>query len=278
MDKPALIGIARRRWYLLVLGVLASAVLGFGASVSSPPTYTARALVMLLPSQTTVGDDGNPFLELSGLELPARVVVASLSSTSVRDKFGDQFPDVGYAVTIEESTRGPIVAIDVSGSSDDTTLAALPPLIQEAITTLERLQNEVGTPPEATVRAMVLTQDETATADRGGTVRLVIAAVALGLVATVLLASAIDGRSRQRRVRAIAAESGAVAPEDPPQDDPTGLPDRAGGVQPEDAEPNGSDPVDPEPQPASRPVAGSPAQRGRTGRPRSGKARSRKPH
>ncbi|PKH37457.1 Chain length determinant protein [Nocardioides alpinus] len=219
MDKPALLGIVRRRWYILVLGLVGSIALGYAASLASPPQYTARALVMLLPSKATVGDDGNPFLELSGLDLPARVVVSSLSSSSVAEQVAEEFPEITYAVTIEESTRGPVIAIDVTGTSEATTLEALPSLILKATATLDRLQSEVDAPPASSVRSMLLTVDRSATEERGGTVRLMIAGVVLGLVATVLSASALDGRIRQRNARRAAqtaAQTAAACPPDPP--------------------------------------------------------------
>ncbi|MET0887412.1 MAG: hypothetical protein ABWX92_13280 [Mycetocola sp.] len=201
MDKPALIGVARRRWYILAVGLIVSLGLAYGGTLASPPHFSARALVMLLPSQATVGPNGNPFLDLSGLDLPARVVVSSLTSTSTRDAVGEEYPDIDYAVSIEESTRGPVIALDVTGPTEVATLEALPYLMQQSRATLEGLQAEVEAPPNATIRSMVLAQDRSATEERGGTLRLAIAGFVAGLVATLFAASAIDGRSRQRRAR-----------------------------------------------------------------------------
>ncbi len=130
----------------------------------------------------------------------------------------EQFPDITYQVTIEESTRGPVIAVDVEGPSEEATLEALPSLVQQTLSTLDRLQDEVNAPSSSSVRALLLTTDESATEERGGTVRLAIAAVALGLIMTVLCASAIDGRSRQRRARKAAlqpTEATAPPPEPP---------------------------------------------------------------
>jgi hypothetical protein len=217
MDKPALLGVARRRWYILVLGFLASLCLGYGATLANPPHYTARALVMLLPPVTTVEEVGNPFLVLGNLDLPARVVVATVSSASVREDVVERHPEIDYAVTMEESTRGPVIAIDVTGTSEGQALEALPTIVQQTISTLQRLQNEVDAAPDASVRAMLLTQDDSATVERGGTVRIGIAVVALGFVGTVLGASAVDGRIRARRSRSTAHDEGT----EPPPLDPT---------------------------------------------------------
>lgn len=260
MDKPALLGVARRRWYLLLLGLIASMALGYGAMAISPPQHTARALVMLLPPTATVEESGNPFLSLSNLDLPARVVVASVSSTSVRDEVSKQHPDIDYTIAMEESTRGPVIAVDVAGPSEQETLETLPTLIDQTLATLERLQNEVDAPTNDSVRAMLLTQDSSTTVDNGGTVRVGIAGVMLGLVVTVIAASAIDGRALARRSRRspdprgepewpgstttpLAATDAVVEPE--------------AGHAPAPAAPD-EGPEDPEPQPTTAPVhAGS---------------------
>ena len=44
---------------------------------------------------------------------------------------GTEFPDVTYEVAMEESTRGPVIAVDVRGTSEEQTLAALPSLVQQ---------------------------------------------------------------------------------------------------------------------------------------------------
>lgn len=258
MDKPALLGIVRRRWYVLVLGLIGSIALGYGASLASPPQYTARALVLLLPSKATVGDDGNPFLELGGLDLPARVLVSSLSSSSVRDQVAEEFPEVDYAVAIEESTRGPVIAIDVVSTSESTTLAALPSLILMATSTLDRLQDEVNATASSSVRSMLLAEDQSATVERGGTIRLAIAGAVLGLVASVLAAGALDGRIRQRGAAKAAAAAQA-----------TGSPSPGGGPPPTSTGPT-----------ANGRVRGKPAQNARPSknrRPSSGAARDKRP-
>ncbi|MCY4726949.1 hypothetical protein NYO98_11735 [Nocardioides sp. STR2] len=240
MDKPALIGVARRRWYVLLAGLMVSLGLAYAGTLASPPHYAARALVLLLPSQSTVGPNGNPFLDLSGLDLPARVVVSSLTSTSTREAVGKEFPDIDYAVSIEESTRGPVIALDVTGPTDGATLEALPYLMQESRATLERLQAEVEAPANATIRSMVLAQDRSATEQRGGTVRLAIAGLIAGLVATLFAASAIDGRSQQRRAtrreHEDANEDSVSRQPDPAEGAPQharDAPDDAGGPAPD---------------------------------------------
>lgn len=199
-----------RRWIVTVVGLLATAGLVYGASTIEPPVYTARALILLVPSEQVVGEGGNPFLALGGLDLPARVVVAYYESDVAKERFSSGSADAEYVVAIEESTRGPVISVDVTDVSPAATLDTLELLTSSIPVELERLQEEVDAPKNTVVSTLVLAKDERAKTDNSGTVRMVIAAGGLGLVATVVAAVAVDGlvRSRSRGRR-------QAAPEDP---------------------------------------------------------------
>jgi hypothetical protein len=190
-----------RRWYVLVVGIIATAGLAIGAYIVSPPVYTARGLVMLLPSQVAV-DGGNPFLELGNLDLPARVLVSYFQSEPAQTQVEKVAPDAKYVVSIEESTRGPIIAIDVKDSTPDGTLSTLAYIADAIPTNLARLQTEVGAPETSFVRSIPLTMDEQASEDLSGTVRVVVAAGVAGLVASLIVTFLVDrallGSGRRR--------------------------------------------------------------------------------
>jgi hypothetical protein len=198
LDLIAALG---RQWMVSVAGLLATAALVWGASAVEPPVYTARALVLLVPSEQAVGKGGNPFLALGGLDLPARVVVAYYESDSAKARFTSGSPDAEYVVAIEESTRGPVIAVDVTDETPQHALETLGQLTSSIPVELRRLQKEVGAPENTIVSTLVIAKDEQAEADTSGTVRMLIAAAGVGLVGTVVGAVATDGmrRSRSRR-------------------------------------------------------------------------------
>ncbi|WP_375386203.1 hypothetical protein [uncultured Microbacterium sp.] len=198
-----------RRWYVLVIGALATAGLVYGAYVVSPPQYTARALILLLPSQTAVGAGGNPFLELSGLEQPAGIVVAYFGSASARDEVKQQSETAKFTVGIDDSTRGPVIAIDVTDASDQTTLSVLDYVADRIPQELERLQSDVATPSNAMIGSMTLTIDSQAKKDNSATIRSVIAAGVLGIVLTGIVAFSLDGLLRRRTIRRSASDERA---------------------------------------------------------------------
>lgn len=233
LDVIAALG---RRWYVTVAGLFATAALLLGASTLEPPVYTARGLVLLVPSQQMVGKGGNPFLALGGLDLPARVVVAYYESDVAKARFTSGSPDSEYVVAIEESTRGPVISVDVTDNSPEDALATLELLTSSVPVELRRLQEEVDAPENAIVSTLVLAKDEEAQADNSGTVRMIIAAAGVGLVVTVVGAVAVDGLARSRmrgRKRVGPAEP---EPKDPPVADPEG-PDAKAGTKAAGAKP-----------------------------------------
>jgi hypothetical protein len=191
-----------RRWYVVVVGLCATAALAFGASAVDPPEYSVRGLVLLLPSAETVGVGGNPFLSLGGLDLPARLIVAYFQSEAMQSEISEVSPTAEFGVGIEESTRGPVIAIDVTDDSEEGALATLAFIAAAIPENLDRLQDEVEAPPQSRVGSMPLTIDEEAVPETSGTMRLVIAAVAVGIVATLSVTFAVDrlllGNARRR--------------------------------------------------------------------------------
>jgi hypothetical protein len=195
LDVIAALG---RQWIVTVAGLMTTAALVWGAGHIEPPVYTARALVLLVPSEQTVGEGGNPFLALGGLDLPARVVVAYYESDIAKAQLTSGSPDAEFVVAIEESTRGPVIAVDVTDATSQRALETLDLLTSSIPVQLRRLQAEVDAPQDAIVSTLVLAKDERAEVDTSGTVRMVIAAVGGGLVATVVGVVAIDGMRRSR--------------------------------------------------------------------------------
>jgi hypothetical protein len=187
-----------RQWIVTVAGLITTAALVWGAGYIEPPVYTARALVLLVPSEQAVGKGGNPFLALAGLDLPARVVVAYYESDVAKAQFNSDSPDAEYVVAIEESTRGPVIAVDVTDATPQRTLETLDLITSSIPVELRRLQAEVDAPQNAIVSTLVLAKDEHAKVDTSGTVRMVIAAGGVGLIVTVVSAVAIDGMRRSR--------------------------------------------------------------------------------
>jgi len=190
-----------RRWYVVLIGAIATAALTVGAYVTTPPEYNARGLVLLLPAPSVVGEGGNPLLNLGGLEQPAGILVAYFSSAPAREEVKAQSETAQYVVGIDDSTRGPVIVVDVTDADPQTTLDVLNHIIDRIPEQLDALQDQVDAPADSVISSTPLTVDEKADRDMGGTIRMVIAALVVGVAVTCITAFALDGILRRRRLR-----------------------------------------------------------------------------
>jgi hypothetical protein len=217
-----------RRWYVVLAGLMVTAALIGVSPILAPPEYSARGLVVLLPPREATREGGNPFLGLGGLDLPARILVAYYSSNSAQDAIVAVSPDAEVTVGIEESTRSPVIAIDVIDSSPEAALKTLNFVAETIPTNLARLQAEVSAPTDTRVTSMTLTMDERAEPDLSKLIRMLVAAGVGGLALTALLTFAVDGAARRRRAELEASTSGPptgepeVAEDAPPRADTEG--------------------------------------------------------
>ncbi|KDA05206.1 hypothetical protein DC31_01950 [Microbacterium sp. CH12i] len=126
MGVGEILAVLGRRWYVLVAGLLLTVGAGWYVYQDTPPDYTARSLTLLLPP-AGVGEEAgsNPFLELGGLELTSRVLAATYSGTEFQNDIAERFPDAEVIVSIEESTQGGVIAVDVKNRGEETTMVLL---------------------------------------------------------------------------------------------------------------------------------------------------------
>lgn len=257
-----------RRWYVLGVGLLMTAALAYGAYVVSPPEYSARGLILLLPSDVAVGETGNPFLVLGGLEQPAGIVVAYFASASAEAEVEDHSPTAEYLVAIDDTTRGPVIAVSVTDSTAEAALSTLDFLMDRVPEELQRLQLQVAAPADAVITSMSLTADTVAEVDRSGMIRMVIAAIIVGLVITgiaafildnVLLRRAQRGTSLPAEPKAAAGGApGAVRSQNPHDDAPVDSEDVREVVAADDVI---TDDVSAPPTRGAQPVSARPRQR-----------------
>lgn len=193
--------VVARRWYIVLVGLLLTSGLGYGATLAVSPDYTSRALILVLPAEEAVGADGNPFLALGGLEQPASLVTAYFRSTTAQQEVAERSATASYLVALDEQVRGPVILVQVTDTTAEQSLLTLDYLTERIPEELARLQEEVRAPESSTLQSMLLNKDVEAVEDSGATTRLVIAAVAAGLVGTAFLAFWLDGVLTRRAAR-----------------------------------------------------------------------------
>jgi hypothetical protein len=187
---------------VLIIGVVLTLVGAWFVYDASPPDYTARGLVLLLPPVATGQAAGaNPFLQLGGLDLTARVLVATYSSTAFADELESISPDAEAQLSVDDTTRGGVVAIEVKDHGEKRALETLAYVTGTVSQRLENLQKDVGVRPADTVRSMELAMDTEAKPDYQTLIRLLVLEIGGGLAATMIIALVIDSLVLGRRRR-----------------------------------------------------------------------------
>jgi hypothetical protein len=188
-----------RRWYVVMLGLVLTALLCLRVVGGVDLRYEADGRVLLLPPKRCVERGGNPYLYLGGLTQALDVLIARLQSEQVMDGLADTFPDTEITVAPDVTTTGPIIAVTVAGPNPNAAIAATQSVMAAVPVQLNSLQDDLSVPETSRITSMVLTVSEDATPNAKARNRLLVLAAAGGVALSLLLAGFVDGLLRSRR-------------------------------------------------------------------------------
>lgn len=217
MNIADMMGALRRRWYVLVAGLLVAVAAAYGAWSVVKVDYTRTATQLMLPGPGTIPEDANPFLYVGGLSQAADVLTRKMGSPDVIADVTDAYPDAEITITRDPLSSGPVLLITAVSESDAEAGKAVDELVTLTDTTLSEIQSAEGIPDDERITLVTLTQDEKGVV--GMKNRMVAAggaAVGVGVL-TLLLVALIDGLARsrsRRRGRKRPVPPGLVLPED----------------------------------------------------------------
>jgi hypothetical protein len=188
-----------RRWYVVVAGLVATAVLCAVAVHVVPIRYQATASVLLLPPNSSVAQEGgNPFLALGGLDVAAGVISRAMTDKATQQEVTKGGAPGTYTLEPDAVAGGPLLVITAEADSPQGALATLAVVNRILPTTLRTVQTGVGISPASLIRARPLTLDDAAQPVRKPQIRALLVALVAGLALTLLVASLIDGMLLRR--------------------------------------------------------------------------------
>ena len=215
--SDVLVGIARR-WYVVVVGLLATGALCWGAILVVPVQYVATSSLLILPPASTVGTGGNPYLALGGLQSAADVLARALTDSTVTERIAPQSGKASYTVVSDHSTSGPILDIEVTDVTGGGAISKLGAVLGEAPAILHKLQTDVGAPSTTMMTVATITKDAVAQSQNKSQLRAVILAGVVGLAVTFFGANLLDAfllRRAARRSGQTASDIVALTQESP---------------------------------------------------------------
>jgi hypothetical protein len=193
----------RRRWYLLIAGLIATAAVGVLAYQQTDPSYQRSASELLVPGSQTVPEGGNPFLYLGGLAQASDVLVRALGARDLQGPIQSEFPGTSVIIDRDVSTSGPIIILTIEGKDDSAVREVFQRMLAAAPDTLSALQSQASVPRAAQITILPITIDVESTTDDKGRLQSAAVVIAGGLVGTILVVALVDGLilSMRRRRR-----------------------------------------------------------------------------
>lgn len=195
MSISSIARVLLRRWYITLLGVVLTATLAAVAVIEVRPKYTAVSSVLLLPP-TVKGT--NPYMNLGAVPGVTGVLSRMMIDTKVADKFETQGVRT-YTIAPDDTAGGPVIKVTGEGDTAEEALRGMRTVMAQIAPTLLDLQLAVKVPEANLITSRTIQADTKATVVRKSQTRAVIAAVALGMVLTLLLAGGVESLSTRRR-------------------------------------------------------------------------------
>ncbi len=185
----------RRRWVVVLVGLLLTVGLSGGAYWFFKPTYEITGTVLLLPpaSSETTGSP-NPYLQLGGLQQAVDLVGVSLSDQATTLEMRSISKDVTFTVQADVRTSSPLLVVDVKDSSPATALRIRDLLVARVPERLDSLQQSLGVSAKDRVTSSVLTLDTRAVEVGKNRLRAGVVAGVIGLGLTLAAAALWDAR------------------------------------------------------------------------------------
>src|SRR5690554_2295684 len=87
-----------RRWYFVLVGLLATAAGVYGIQQYIPITYKAEASVVLVPPKTAVIEGENPYLYMGALDQAMSVLIVRMNSEIISKAIVGEETDLSYAL------------------------------------------------------------------------------------------------------------------------------------------------------------------------------------
>ncbi|MFF3916954.1 Wzz/FepE/Etk N-terminal domain-containing protein [Streptomyces sp. NPDC001852] len=215
MDLAEIFRVIRRRWYVLLPGLLLTAGLTVAVALLVPVTYQSQSTVVLLNSQkATVAYDGNPFLSsqtsLTGM---ADSLARNLNSDDSLRDLTSRGATGTFEAKLADNAQGPLMWLTVTGTDKAAVLASDRILTTYAQDRLDQFQKQQSVAPKAMIRMTTVVPPQNPVAQTKARLEYMVMAGCLGLVLSLVAVFYVEARRRSRTSAGPEAPAQAAAGE-----------------------------------------------------------------
>ncbi|MBE8470394.1 YveK family protein [Streptomyces justiciae] len=208
MDLAEIFRVMRRRWYVLLPGLLLTAGLVFGVTRVVHVTYQSQSTVVLLNSQkATLAYDGNPFLSTqTSLTGMADSLARNLNSDDSLRELKSRGAKGTFEAKLADNAQGPLLWLTVTGTDKASVLSSDKILTAYAKERLEEFQQDQSVASKAMIRMTTIVAPQTPVAQTKTRLEYMIMAGGAGLVLSLVAVFYVEARRRPRQPDAPAEE------------------------------------------------------------------------
>lgn len=199
MDLAEIWRVMRRRWYVLIPGLVITAALAAAVHFLVPVQYQSQSTVTLLNSKkATEAFDGNPFLStqtsLTGMadglarNLNSDGAVADLKALGLTGT---------HEAKIADNALGPFMWLTVTGTDRAAVLKSDEILTAYAQKRLDEFQTQQSVRPEAMIRMATIVPPQEPEAQTKSRIQFIVMAGALGFVLSLVATFFVEARTRR---------------------------------------------------------------------------------
>lgn len=197
-----LIQVVRRRWLVVLAGVLLTGLAAAAVVNLQPPRYTVSATALLLPPKVSSdGTETNPYLQLGGLTTAVDVLARALNDPRVHDQVVKSGETSDFIAERDFLTAAPLLVVTAESTSADRAREIRDDVLDAAPEVLSELQATVGVPASSRLTMETIVSDGAAELAYKAVLRTVIVVVAAGLAGSLLLAGGVDAWLIRRKAR-----------------------------------------------------------------------------
>ena len=201
MYLSELAGALRRRWWAVVIGLLGTAAIAALVFTLVPPEQEAHASLVILPPARSVGETGNPYLSLGGLQPAADMLAAAMNSGPVHESLAPSQGSATFEVAQDTESSGPMLLVTVNDNDPDRAMALLDSVIKTMPHVLAQLQEQVHVRTTNRLTVTEVARDTQAERSVKTLLRATLVAVVGGLALTVFGTNMLDGLLIRRSVK-----------------------------------------------------------------------------
>ncbi|MGW0205797.1 Wzz/FepE/Etk N-terminal domain-containing protein [Streptomyces sp. NPDC003233] len=201
MDLAEIFRVMRRRWYVLLPGLLLTAGLTVAVALLVPVTYQSQSTVVLLNSQkATMAYDGNPFLSTqTSLTGMADGLARNLNSDGSVRELKSRGATGTFEAKLADNAQGPLMWLTVTGTDKTAVLASDKILTAYAKQRLDQFQQQQSVAPKAMIRMTTIVPPQNPVAQTKTRLEYLVMGGCLGLVLSLVAVFYVEARRRPQR-------------------------------------------------------------------------------